>query len=182
MGHLKVTGYYHLNIFLIMTITCSRSELSDTGRRAGTVDSYLETQCTEQFTALSQTNWIWATLDWGPKLLGVWIPRLRAACLPACLPGWLAGWLVSWLCFVTAAESRINNDHRLDRGAAACPCLWRFFCNDDFYSRLSVNRICRRGFMRYLPPTFLWSGAARLLTPSFHKLLRRFFFLFFFWY
>lgn len=77
-GHLKVTGYYHLNIFLIMTITCSRSELSDTGRQAGVVDSYLETQCTEQFAALSQTNWIWATLDWGPRLLGVWIPRPRA--------------------------------------------------------------------------------------------------------
>lgn len=74
-GHLKVTGYYHLNIFLIMTITCSRSELSDTGRQAGVVDSYLETQCTEQFAVLSQTNWIWATLDWGPRLLLVWNHR-----------------------------------------------------------------------------------------------------------
>lgn len=55
-----------------MTITCSRSELSDTGRQAGVVDSYLETQCTEQFAVLSQTNWIWATLDWGPRLLLVW--------------------------------------------------------------------------------------------------------------
>ena len=81
-GHLKVTGYYHLNIFLIMTITCSRSELSDTGRQAGVVDSYLETQCTGQFAALSQTNWIWATLDWGPRLLGVWFPRPHA-----CLAG-----------------------------------------------------------------------------------------------
>lgn len=72
-GYLKVTGYYHLNIFLIMTITCSRSELSDKGHQAGVVDSYLETQCTEQFAAPSQTNWIWATLDWGPRLLGVWI-------------------------------------------------------------------------------------------------------------
>lgn len=88
-GRLKVTGYYHLNIFLIMTITCSRSELSDTGRQAGVVDSYLETQCTEQFAAQSQTNWIWATLDWGPRLLGLWIPER----MPACLPGWLAGWL-----------------------------------------------------------------------------------------
>lgn len=44
-----------------MTITCSRSELSDTGHQAGVVDSYLETQCTEQFAVLSQTNWIWAT-------------------------------------------------------------------------------------------------------------------------
>ena len=61
--HLKVTSYYHLNIFLIMTITRSRSELNDTGRQAGVVDSYLETQCTEQFAAPSQTNWIWATLD-----------------------------------------------------------------------------------------------------------------------
>lgn len=85
-GHLKVTAYYHLNIFLIMTITCSRSELSDTGRQAGVVDSYLETQCTEQFTAPSQTNWIWATLDWGPRLLGVWIRQAHA-----CPPGWLAG-------------------------------------------------------------------------------------------
>ncbi len=88
-GHLKVTGYYHLNIFLIMTITCSRSELSDTGRQAGVVDSYLETQCTEQFAAPSQTNWIWATLDWGPRLLGVWILRPHA-----CLAGYLAGWLL----------------------------------------------------------------------------------------
>lgn len=85
-GHLKVTAYYHLNIFLIMTITCSRSELSDTGRQAGVVDSYLETQCTEQFTAPSQTNWIWATLDWGPRLLCVWIRQAHA-----CSPGWLAG-------------------------------------------------------------------------------------------
>ena len=83
--HHKVTGYYHLNIFLIMTITCSRSELSDTGRQAGVVDSYLETQYTEQFATPSQTNWIWATLDWGPRLLGVWILR------SACLPGWFAG-------------------------------------------------------------------------------------------
>lgn len=81
-GHLKVTGYYHLNIFLIMTITCSRSELSDTGRQAGVVDSYLETQCTEQFAAPSQTNWIWATLDWGPRLSGIWILRPHA-----CLAG-----------------------------------------------------------------------------------------------
>lgn len=82
-GQLKVTGYYRLNIFLIMTITCSRSELSDTGRQAGVVDSYLETQCTEQFAVLSQTNWIWATLDWGPRLLVVWIrhPYFGAACL-----------------------------------------------------------------------------------------------------
>jgi len=68
-----------------MTITCSRSELSDTGRRAGVVDSYLETQCTEQFAASSQTNWIWATLDEGTRLLGVWILR------SACLSRWLAG-------------------------------------------------------------------------------------------
>lgn len=84
-GYLKVTGYYHLNIFLIMTITCSRSELSDTGRQVGVVDSYLETQCTEQFAAQSQTNWIWATLDGGPRLLGVWILRSK------CVLGWLAG-------------------------------------------------------------------------------------------
>lgn len=77
-GHLKVTGYYHLNIFLIMTITCSRSELSDTGRQAGVVDSYLETQCTGQFADRSQTNWIWATLDRGPRLLGVQIRRVHA--------------------------------------------------------------------------------------------------------
>ena len=64
--HFKVSAYYHLNIFLIMTITCSRSELSNTRHQAGAVDSYLETQCTEQFAALSQTNWIWATLDWAP--------------------------------------------------------------------------------------------------------------------
>lgn len=70
-----------------MTITCSRSKLSDTGRQAGVVDSYLETQCTEQFAARSQTNWIWATLDWGPTFVGCLDPPT------AWLPGRLAGWL-----------------------------------------------------------------------------------------
>lgn len=75
-GHLKVTCYYHLNIFLIMTITCSRSELGDKGRRVGVVDSYLETQCTEQFAAPSLTNWIWATLDGGPQIVGCMDPEI----------------------------------------------------------------------------------------------------------
>ena len=80
-----------------MTITCSGSELSDTGRQAGVVDSYLETQCTEQFAVLSQTNWILATLDRGPRLLVVWKHR----------PQFCTDWLADWLSHLTRCRQVI---------------------------------------------------------------------------
>lgn len=62
-----------------MTITCFRSELSDTRCQLGVVDSYLETQSTEQFAAERQTNWIWATLEKDPT---PWIFGLACRLLP----------------------------------------------------------------------------------------------------